>query len=901
VKLLKLTVRNYRVHKERVIEFDPRTTLIGGPNESGKSTLVEAAHRVLFLRAKGGKPIHKCMKSNLHEGDPEVELEFACRGKLYHLKKVFGSKGSSVLTEVGGSSWQDVDQVEEELRRILGLDVDGKAKQGQWGHLWAWQGEVDADPLAMADSKRDDLIQLLQKEGAAVVMMSEEDTNAASHFASEVLEQFIKSGEPKAGSEWSNARKEDDAAQSDLSESNEVLAKLEQAISDFDAAERTIRENTENLEKLRKAKSELKDRGKSMEVAKKNLGDSEDELGEAVRNFDEFKKVDGSIGERRIRVKELELDLKPARDSLNKLIDSLKQAKGDRDAAVKEKLAAEKATAAARVRRDLSLKYLEAFNALVGVEALAEKCKTARALSNRIDERGKELSGLPEMDEEEVQRLSDLKRTIDTTGAELSAVAARIELLEDARGFRLDGEPMKLGEEKVVTEDSVISMGDLPVLKISPGGGSNLRELQMKLESAKELWEGKLRTLGVDSLEAVVDLKARRDVRLQDIQKFEAELRGLGGEALHQEFKKAGSDYAAMKATLERESEALDDFSPPSDLDQAAEVERLAADRLEVCLKKEESLRAELETKESCVVSAETNLEKLKSELERGEKSFWEENALLKAALERHGEDEERTAQLLALEGKREAAQSKFEKSKEKLSELQPDVFESDFDRNERALENTAMAKQHGETAQALARQSFTGDGSADPKADLETAAARAADKSERLKGVERQAKAKLLLHKLFTEEKRSVANSYVLPLSEKIAGYLQRLYGSDTVVTLEMGENAFERYQVYRPSHGHASYTFDELSKGAREQVAAALRLAIAEVLASEHEDKCLPLILDDAFVNADPERTEKLQSMLDLAACQGLQVVVFSCNPSDYAGLGARTVSLPPFPRLS
>ena len=74
MKLLKLTVRNYRVHKERVIEFDPRTTLIGGPNESGKSTLVEAAHRVLFLKAKGVGKTHKCMKSNLHDGDPEVEL-----------------------------------------------------------------------------------------------------------------------------------------------------------------------------------------------------------------------------------------------------------------------------------------------------------------------------------------------------------------------------------------------------------------------------------------------------------------------------------------------------------------------------------------------------------------------------------------------------------------------------------------------------------------------------------------------------------------------------------------------------------------------------------------------------------------------------------------------------------
>jgi hypothetical protein len=32
----------------------------------------------------------------------------------------------------------------------------------------------------------------------------------------------------------------------------------------------------------------------------------------------------------------------------------------------------------------------------------------------------------------------------------------------------------------------------------------------------------------------------------------------------------------------------------------------------------------------------------------------------------------------------------------------------------------------------------------------------------------------------------------------------------------------------------------------------------------------------------------------MLDLGASHGLQVIVLTCNPSDYAGLGARGVDL-------
>ena len=38
-----------------------------------------------------------------------------------------------------------------------------------------------------------------------------------------------------------------------------------------------------------------------------------------------------------------------------------------------------------------------------------------------------------------------------------------------------------------------------------------------------------------------------------------------------------------------------------------------------------------------------------------------------------------------------------------------------------------------------------------------------------------------------------------------------------------------------------------------------------------------------------------DDLQRLLDLAADRGLQVIVFSCTPEAYAGLGARQVSLP------
>jgi hypothetical protein len=102
------------------------------------------------------------------------------------------------------------------------------------------------------------------------------------------------------------------------------------------------------------------------------------------------------------------------------------------------------------------------------------------------------------------------------------------------------------------------------------------------------------------------------------------------------------------------------------------------------------------------------------------------------------------------------------------------------------------------------------------------------------------------------------------------------------------LGDDGFTGLQLVRPTQGGGAVPFDSLSGGTREQVAAGVRLAMAEVLAADHNG-CLPVVFDDAFAYSDPERVQTLQRMLDLAASRKLQIIVLTCNPSDYAALGA------------
>jgi uncharacterized protein YhaN len=91
----------------------------------------------------------------------------------------------------------------------------------------------------------------------------------------------------------------------------------------------------------------------------------------------------------------------------------------------------------------------------------------------------------------------------------------------------------------------------------------------------------------------------------------------------------------------------------------------------------------------------------------------------------------------------------------------------------------------------------------------------------------------------------------------------------------------------------GQDFYAFDTLSGGMREQLAAALRLSMADVLKGAH-DGCLPIVFDDAFTNSDPDRIDLVKRMLGTAVDRGLQVILLTCDPAAYGTFADQVVEL-------
>ena len=85
------------------------------------------------------------------------------------------------------------------------------------------------------------------------------------------------------------------------------------------------------------------------------------------------------------------------------------------------------------------------------------------------------------------------------------------------------------------------------------------------------------------------------------------------------------------------------------------------------------------------------------------------------------------------------------------------------------------------------------------------------------------------------------------------------------------------ERQLRVEDSFGHSAQV-ETLSRGAREQLYLAIRLAVIQRLSRAGLE--MPLLLDDVFVNFDAPRTEAAIDLLQEVAEGGQQVLFFTCH---------------------
>ena len=887
MRLLEINLKNYRVHRDTTVRFSPTIHVVGGRNEVGKSTLAEAIHRVLFLKADGTTEYHKKMKSNFG-GEPEIRLRFEQDGKTYVLFKRF-LKNQLTKFGIEGKAEATDAQADTELSNVIHAQT-GLGKSGlttQWAHLWAWQEQSMDNPFGEGRYPHQDLIVQVQKLGGGAAMQSSKDQQVAEKLIARRDDLYstrgLKADSPatKAGGLAEKHEDEADMARKvleDIQSSLEQIRMAEETIAAEKASQNILQADLEThtlevqqVEKLEKTLAGIVGEVTNADLSLQALKDTKSKIDEKSQAIEETKQALAGANKELAPVAQVAGDAKADAETCRQ---ASTQAYQQRDSLHKE----------ARLTQQ-ALDRIELLDRQAGAQADLAKAEKADSM---LDQLAKKLSSVPQITRKNIIGLAQLHDAVNTAKAALEAMGVSVTVEKAGRKVVIDGTEATAGLTQVVTESSVIKVGEDVTLSLTPKNG-DIATQRKALELARLKFSDELRKFGVDSLDTAESNLAARENLQAEIARAEsgrgessaAELRqqlnAIENELIQQDAKHPESKQVSLQ-----EKDA-----------RLREKKRLAPLVQEAIANAETKgiLRDAADKKHAAAMEAEralaTRVDKLKADLNNLENQ-------LKGMLSNPGSMEQLNAAIAQAEGARKALHDKQAAAKAELAKLTPELVRSAIKMKQAGLEKSQGRIADAEKASNTHRGLIKGRTSGDPKLTLAAAIAKRDAAQADFARETALAEALKILADTFESTQAELNKEFTGPLVSKIDDYAKVLFGHDASIEMSQKDGTFTEPVLIRPQRGQNSTTsFDKLSGGAKEQFSAAIRLAMAEVLSQSHGGH-LPVLFDDTFSYTDTENLNKVHLMLNHASEKGLQVILFTHSPALFKAMGADETNL-------
>ena len=897
MRLLHAQLRHVRLHRELTVTFHPRLTLLGGANETGKSTLVEALHKGLFLKASAtGKGVEE-LRSRAG-GQPEVEIGFEANGRQWLLRKRFsGSSGTVQLSDGAGIQLSGA-AAEERLAALLGVEGAVEGRQisqlpQRWAHLWVRQGEAAGNPLEGKGTSYDldRLVHQLQQRGSSAALESPLDRKVEALLQAELDQLFTATGKVKAGSPLAKARQQQEQATASLDEARQRLQQLEAALEELeriagrleaiDAVERPALEAQLQAQGQAQRALEQAEAKAALERSRREpLAQQLQSLQGLQQQWGKLTAEQAKAQAERDRCRSAQAEQQHQQQILAKDLDQRQRAL----AGLQHELA-ERAQAL-----ELGQLLLDQAEAAQRSTELGEQRKRFSALQEHAAAVKTKLAELPALTAEQLQALRQAERRLALATARAEAMAAGLEVLSADQPLTLNGQPLLPGASVQLSDAATLQVGEGVRLVIRPGGGEAREQAAGEQQAAQQALNALLKELAVADGEQAEQLLRQRSA-------LEGELNQLRKSASEIPWQRLDSQIAAqaqrsqqIAGQLQQQTATLEQLQSRGVL---PEGEGLAA-----WLSEARQLQQQGQTRwqqlQQEQQTLQTRQQQAQHQLQRASAELGELEGQLTALAQRqvslaaeHGSSESLAQQIGALQQELHRHDGQLAAIEQELSQLRQQVGGNTDGALNQRLQQLLAEKDTLLSTRGQNEQLCRSLGASDPQAALEQAEAAWETAREQCAAIEARAAALRLLLERFRSARSALADRYSQPMTLAIGNYLASLEAGTHGALLQF--DAAKGFGDLQVRQGSESFGFDKLSGGTREQVAAAVRLALAEVLAPAY-DGALPLVFDDAFTNSDPERIEGLKRMLERASDQGVQVLLLSCTPNDYADLASR-----------
>lgn len=877
MKIHRIRLENYRGVSEAEIEpAKEGVTIVQGPNEVGKSSLVEAFD--LIFRRKDNSRANRVQATQPKGRDvgPAVEIEITTGPyHLVYFKRWLRNRETRLEVLEPEKEKLVGDEAHERANEILekNLDVD------LWKALRVAQGTGIELPSLEG---KNDLSQALDA-AAGGEMVEAQGMTLYERVEDEYLEYWTKNGNPRKEVKEKRNRVEgleeevqeledrEQALEEDVERIEQIQNELDDLRHEEEELENRRDEWAEELERVERLEAEVEQAEERVEMAQERLDHLRDRIEtrrqlqeEVERAREDLEDAEGQIEAQSAELEEAKTQLEEAKDNLENVQET------HEEAAKLEEL------------RGRDVEFHENRNRLSTLGKRLERVWGARSDLEEAREALVEIA----VDDDLVDEIRDRTYEVQAMEERLEEGGPTVSLeTQTELTFTVDGEEENLeaGEarESPVAEKAHVDVPDVVDLRVE--AGTSTEELREELGEARADLHALLDEAGVDDLdEAITQLGNRNDAE-RDMERARERME----EALEdRSLDELEDEVAHLEAEVERYDEQRDDKPRlPEDLQEAQELHKEAETDLEEA---DEALSAAAQREEE----AETRL----NELQREHQSLETERRLAEDRLENLHErleeardeatDEALEEKLKKREKELEEAQRNLDDATEALGELDPESVRL---KAENAREAHESAKQEissleEELTKRKTRVETRGGEGLHEKLDNKKLALETARRER--DAMDRRARVRRMLYKVLSEERREAKEAYVQPLKKQIDSLGHVVFGPSFEVHLD------EDLTIEARTLDGTKLPYEDLSAGAREQLSVLLRYACAKIVADEGEG--VPLLLDDALGYADADRLEAMGAVLSTASDE-CQVLVLTCRPDRYRHVGgAKTVRM-------
>ena len=884
MKLRKLSVNQLKrfTVPTQLGELCDGLNLVVGPNELGKSTLLDALRAVLFERhGSRAQPI-VALQNDRSGAAPVVELVFEVSGAEYTLTKRFVRSAFARLQCPDGTVLES-DAAENELRNLLGFTEAGNRGAtsetlGMWGVLWVLQGQsfgrpdLPASALAslsaglesevgtvLGGRRGRELPQVIQQQQGELVTPARHQPRGAYKDALDNVSEL----EDRLGAQQQQKSEMSETLEQ-LAATTERLARLEDGSQDR-IDQKDLTEAREQLDEvmrrdlqLEAAHSELQNRQRQLEQAERAQTERASRRAELKTDQEKLKQDTERLGERQQRQQESSATL-----------DEFRQAATDAEAAVEAATKSE-----ARWRRTLdritrSAELNDLLRQQSAVEAAQERLADARRQAEEI-----------KVTDESLQRIRQATDAAEQANARLSVAATRVTFdipSDRLAGIEADGVPLTDPPASIEAVEPVsITIPERGRILIEPAVADRdqllraEREAKVKLDAA--LGEVEAQTLAEAQIlrDQRRDLEVIADVAQQELERIAPDDGAATLQPRIDELRRTLESLPADEDTPEKEQAEAALESAQAEVQKARDEERVAREAVDERARSVTDLEVEVRTLQNAVDSQTEVVERRDEQLQSDAEGVPDQELADACETAARAVTEQKQA-VSSLDAEQPAgARMQLEA---RIKRLQAAIQKRESDRVNLQIESVRLSERIEVHDSAGIDEAIE-----HTQHELEQATLR------RDRFVREVEVLDLLAETLRTAES-DAKERYVAPVVNRIHPYLQMLFPD---AEINIGENM---YITGMSRHAGYEESFDHLSMGTQEQIAVLVRLAFAEMLIDQGAPAAV--VLDDALVFSDDRRMRLMFDILSHAA-QRVQILVFTCREQLFEGLGAHQLQL-------